>query len=110
VLNISGFPQRSAKTRKLLSDEGIYNGIYPRSPAALKQRMQDEEFVDCQQRRSQTEARIGIFKNKFLGRPLKAKGLERRELAVAWSVLTHNLWVIARMPLREEAANEPQAA
>jgi hypothetical protein len=100
----------SAKTRKFLSDGGIYNAICPRSPAVLKQRMQEEEFVDCQQRRSQTEARIGIFKNKFLGRPLKAKGFERRELAVAWSVLTHNLWVIARMPLREEAANEPKAA
>jgi hypothetical protein len=100
----------SAKTRKLLSDGGIYNGICPRSPAALKQRMQEEEFADCQQRRSQTEARIGIFKNKFLGRPLKAKGFERRELAVAWSMLTHNLWVIARMPLRKEAANEPKAA
>jgi hypothetical protein len=100
----------SAKTRKLLSDEGIYNAICPRSPAVLKQRMQEEEFVGCQQRRSQTEARIGIFKNKFLGRPLKTKGFERRELAVAWSVLTHNLWVIARMPLREEAANEKKAA
>ena len=100
----------SAKTRKLLSDREIYNGICPRSPAVLKQRMHEEEFVACQRRRSQTEARIGIFKNKFLGRPLKAKGFERRELAVAWSVLTHNLWVIARMPLREEAANEPKAA
>jgi hypothetical protein len=100
----------SAKTRKLLSDGGIYNGICPRSPAMLKQRMQEEEFAGCQQRRSQTEARIGIFKNKFLGRPLKAKGFERRDLTVAWGALTHNLWVIARMPLREEAANAPKAA
>jgi len=76
----------------------------------LKQRLQEEKFVDSQRRRSQTEARIGIFKNQFLGRPLKAKGFKHRELAVAWGVLTHNLWVIARMPLREEAATEPQAA
>jgi gas vesicle protein len=100
----------SAKTRNSLDSEGIYNGICPRSPAALKQRLQEEEFVACQRRRSQTEARIGIFKNQFLGRPLRAKGFEHRELAVAWGVLTHNLWVIARMPLREEAATEPQAA
>ena len=100
----------SAKTRNSLDSEGIYNGICPRSPAALKQRLQEEKFVDCQRRRSQTEARIGIFKNQFLGRPLQAKGFEHRELAVAWGVLTHNLWVIARMPLREEAATEPQAA
>jgi hypothetical protein len=100
----------SATTRNSLDNEGIYNGICPRSPAALKQRLQEEKFVDSQRRRSQTEARIGIFKNQFLGRPLKAKGFKHRELAVAWGVLTHNLWVIARMPLREEAATEPQAA
>jgi hypothetical protein len=76
----------------------------------MKQRLQEEKFVDCQRRRSQTEARIGIFKNQFLGRPLTAKGFEHRELAVAWGVLTHNLWVIARMPLRKEAASETQAA
>jgi len=100
----------SAKTRNSLSDAGIYNGICPRSPASLKQRLQEDRFVDCQLRRSQTEARIGIFKNKFLSRPLRAKGFERRELAVAWGVLAHNLWVIARMPIREDAATEPKAA
>ncbi len=100
----------SAKTRNSLDNEGIYNGICPRSLVVLKQRLQEEEFVSCQRRRSQTEARIGIFKNKFLGRPLQAKGFEHRELAVAWGVLTHNLWVIARMLLREEAATELQAA
>lgn len=100
----------SAKTRNSLSAAGIYNGICPRSPASLKQRLQEDRFVDCQRRRSQTEARIGIFKNRFLGRPLRTKGFERRELAVAWGVLAHNLWVIARLPLREEAATEPKAA
>ena len=54
--------------------------------------------------------RIGIFKNQFLGRPLRAKEFEHRELALAWGVLTHNLWVIARMPLREESATESRAA
>lgn len=100
----------SAKTRNSLSDAEIYNGICPRSPALLKQRLQEDRFVDCQQRRSQTEARIGIFKNMFLSRPLRVKGFERRELAVAWGVLAHNLWVIARMPIREDAATEPKAA
>jgi hypothetical protein len=100
----------SAYARKLLNDEGIYNAICPRSPMVLTQRMQEKAFVDCQQRRSQAEARIGIFKNRFLGRPLKAKEFERRALAVAWSVLTHNLWVIARMPLHDEAEIEPKAA
>jgi hypothetical protein len=41
-----------------------------------------------QRRRSQTEGRIAIFKNGFLGRPLRAKGFEHRELAVTWQVLS----------------------
>ena len=49
----------SATTRNSLDNEGIYNGICPRSPAALKQRLQEEKFVDSQRRRSQTEARRG---------------------------------------------------
>ena len=61
-----------------------------------------------QERRSQTEGRIGIVKNQFLGRPLRVKGFAHRELAVAWGVLTHNLWVLARLPqvekLQQEAA------
>jgi hypothetical protein len=85
----------SAKTRNTLSNAGIYNGICPRSPASLKQRLQEDRFVDCRLRRSQTEARIGIFKNQFLVRPSRAKGFEHRELAIAWGVLAHNLWVIA---------------
>ena len=100
----------SAQTRKNLEHAGIYNAICPRSPAVLKERLQEEEFADCQRRRSQTEGRIGILKNQFLGRPLRAKGFEHREMAVAWSVLTHNLWVIARMPQRGKAVAESQAA
>ena len=49
-----------------------------------------------QKRRSQTEARISIFKNGFLGSPLLSKGHANQEREVAWNVLTHNLWVIAR--------------
>jgi hypothetical protein len=54
--------------------------------------------VKLQQRRSQTEARISIFKNGFLGSPLLSKGHENQSREVAWSVLAHNLWVIARLP------------
>ena len=64
--------------------------------------MEEKEFAALQKRRSQTEARIGIFKNVFLGRPLRAKGFENRQRAVAWAVLTHNLWLLARMEWKEE--------
>lgn len=76
---------------------GKFNAICPKSPAELKERMQEERFAGLQKRRSQTEARISILKRGFLGGPMRAKGFKRRELAVAWGVLTHNLWVIARL-------------
>jgi hypothetical protein len=88
----------SQANRALLEKDGIYNAICPKSPAELKKRMKDSEFVELQQRRSQTEARISIFKNGFLGSPLLSKGHENQSREVAWSVLAHNLWVIARLP------------
>lgn len=88
----------SKANRAKLEARGIYNGLCPRGPVDLKKRMKEPEFVDLQQRRSQTEARISIFKNHFLGAPLTSKGYTNQNLEVAWSVLTHNLWVIARLP------------
>jgi len=35
-------------------------------------------------------------------RPLLAKSFAYRELAVGWSVLTHNLWAVARMAEAEQ--------
>lgn len=66
--------------------------------------MKDSDFVELQQRRSQTEARLAIFKNGFLGSPLLSKGYENQNREVAWSVLAHNLWVIARLPRAEARA------
>lgn len=90
-----GFDSKS--NGKSLEDAKIYNGICPRDPRQLKVKMQEDRFVWLQKRRSQTEGRIGIFKNQFLGRPLRVKGFSHRELAVTWAVLTHNLWVMVRL-------------
>jgi hypothetical protein len=87
----------SAANQALLKAKDIYDGICPKHPARLKERMTEEQFVQLQRRRSQTEGRLAIFKNGFLGRPLRAKGFAHRELAVTWQVLTHNLWVLARL-------------
>jgi hypothetical protein len=102
----------SAENRVLLKREKIYNVICPRSVKELKTRSGQKRFRELQHRRSQTEGRIGILKNDFLGRPLRAKGHEHRELAVAWSVLAHNLWVLARQEVVEkgEAEGERLAA
>lgn len=91
----------SADSRAFMDALNIENGICPKSPRRLKERLREVEFVRWQRRRAQTEGRIGILKNQFLGRPLRAKGFEHRELAVSWAVLAHNLWVLARMPKAE---------
>lgn len=92
----------SKKNKKFLKDNEIKDYTCPRAIHELKERQLEKEFVDHQNRRAQTEARIGIFKNGFLGRPLRSKGFKNREISVAWAVLAHNLWVLARLPQQEE--------
>lgn len=92
----------SQQNQDALAQRKIYNGLCPRSPKALAKRKGSWKFQQLQQRRAQTEARLAIFKNNFLGRPLRSKGFTHRSLSVAWAVLTHNLWVLAR--LRKAAA------
>jgi len=91
-----------------LAEEGIYNGVCPRSPAQLKERVRSRKFTGLQKRRGQTEGRIGIFKNVFLDGQLRSKGFAHRQRAVTWTVLVHNLWVLARLP--SEAASEQARA
>jgi hypothetical protein len=90
----------SKANRELLDQHDIYNAICPKAPGKLKDKMKEAKFAELQQRRSQTEARISIFKNGFLGSPLLSKGHANQSRDVAWNVLTHNLWVIARLPQR----------
>jgi hypothetical protein len=45
-----------------------------------------------------------------LGQPLRSKGFDHRQLTVTWTVLAHNLWVIARMQEAEKAAARLRAA
>jgi hypothetical protein len=87
-----------------LAVEGIYNAICPRSPQQLRQRSGSWKFKRLQRRRGQTEGRISIIKNVFLDGQLRSKGFPHRALTVTWTVLVHNLWVLARMQLRAEAA------
>ncbi len=102
-----GFDRRL--TRDFVAAHGICNGICPRSVKQLQALGGDEGFAALQRRRAQTEGRIGILQNDFLGRPLLSKGFEHRELAVAWAVLAHNLWVLARLPWAEEKVKKKAA-
>jgi len=88
--------------------EGIYNAVCPRDPKQLQTKADSWKFKGLQKRRAQTEGRIGILKNAFLGPALRSKGWPQRERMVTWTVLTHNLWVLVRMRLAEQA--EPRRA
>ncbi len=91
----------SASNQEKLVQNKTYNGIAPRDPRKLKQRMNSWKFVKLQRRRSQIEGRISIVIHNFLGSPMRCKGFDHRQLAVGWGVLTHNLWVLARLPKRK---------
>lgn len=91
----------SAANQQHLAKRRIYNGICPRDPRQMKGRMASWKFAALQRRRSQTEGRISILLHNFLGQPTSCKGFAHRQLAVSWGVLTHNLWVLARLPQRQ---------
>lgn len=88
----------------------IFDGTCPRQPAKLKTRMRSRRFAQLQRRRGQTEARISILKRGFLGTPMRSKGFVHRELALAWGVLAHNLWMFARMRKKKKNAALRKAA
>ena len=89
----------------MLERRQIGDGFCPRDVIEISNRLTHEEgFRAGLKRRAGTEARIGIFKKLFLGRPLLAKGFKHWELAVGWATLTHNLSVVARIAEAEKSA------
>lgn len=93
-----------------LADEGIYNGVCPRNPQQLRERKGSWKFKRLQRRRAQTEGRIAILKNAFGTGRMRSKGFAHRELTVTWTVLVHNLWVMARLQRREAEQAREKAA
>lgn len=105
----------SAANSEALAESDTFDGLCPRQPAELSRKMKGKRFAQLQRRRAQTEGRIGILKHGFLGRPMRAQGFAHRELALAWGVLTHNLWRLARRrktmkSTKKKAIPLPQAA
>lgn len=93
VVGDRGFDSKT--TRDWLAAKKVVNAITPRDPNVLRRRLKQAAFRELQQRRGQTEARIAIFKNAFLGSPLLAKGHQNQARMAAWNVLTHDLWLLA---------------
>jgi hypothetical protein len=110
IVNVWGDRGLASKANTaLLGKRDIGNGLCPRSVSELADKLANQEgFREGLKRRAATEGRIGIFKNVFLGRRLLVKGFEHRQLAVGWAVLTHNLWVVARMAEAEKKRKEDQ--
>lgn len=88
----------------------IINAICPRSVPLLVEKLEDETFCRLQQRRGGTEARIGIFKNAYLGRPMRSKGFKNRRMRIEWCILAHNLWKLARMAAQQREEIEKKIA
>ncbi len=109
IIGDRGFESKA--NRQTLEDEVVFNGLCPRNPQELAQRMEkDEVFAAGLSRRAQTEGRVGILKNVFLEGTPRAKGFKNRQLQVAWAVLAHNLWVVARLPWACNQQVEAKAA
>jgi hypothetical protein len=92
-----------------LEELQIINAICPRSVKALEQKLEDDVFCKLQTRRGSTEARIGIFKNAYLGKPLRSKGFSHRSTRIHWCIFTHNLWNLATMAAENQEALEAEA-
>ena len=94
-----GFYAKSGQAE--LQDRQIYDAICPRDPAELKRRLQEVRFVRLQRRRGSTEARVAILKQRC-ARRLRCRSFGHRYQAVAWAILGHNLWVVARILQEQE--------
>jgi hypothetical protein len=99
----------SKDNERWLDRQGVYSALCPRGVRELEARMQEPRFIALQKRRAQTEGRIGTIKNVFLGRPLRSKGFEHREVAAAWAILVHNLWLLAGLRMEQDIAQKKAA-
>jgi len=100
-----GFASRA--NSKLLGEKDIFDATCPRDPSVHAERLKEDPiFAAAQQRRAQTEGKIGNIKNDFLGGILRVKGHTNRAAAVSFAILAHNLRKIARLPQKQSAARE----
>jgi hypothetical protein len=99
----------SDDNRQYLKSNDIFNGVCPRNPSLLIERLDEDEFRQAQNRRSQTEARISILSNCFCGSPMKQEGFANRHVHMGLSILSHNLWVLGRLKIAQEQAKKEAA-
>ena len=93
--------------QRKLEKINICNGMCPRSPAQMTERMKDENFQTLQHRRSQTEGRVAAIK-RFIGDKMPCRNFEDKKRHAAWAVFSHNLHLLAK--LMAEARRQARAA
>ena len=99
----------SENNRAHMKSHDIFNAVCPRNLGLLAERLEENEFREAQNRRSQTEARISILSNCFCGSPMQQKGFDHRYIHMGLSILSHNLWVLARLKIAQEKARQQAA-
>ena len=99
----------SQANRDHMASHDIFNAVCPRNPRLLAERLEEKEFRQAQNRRSQTEARISILSHCFCGSPMKQKGFAHRQIHMGLSILSHNLWVLARLKITQEKTRQQAA-
>lgn len=99
----------SKRNSRFLQRNRIADVTCPRDPQVLKKRLGNEDFKRLQKRRGSTEARIAILKNSRLGGRIRAKGFANRSTTLAWAILSHNLWLVARQIAIEVREREKAA-
>lgn len=107
VCSDRGFASRAIT--RLLEESGIYDATCPRDVSMLRERTREPRFCELQRRRASTEARIATVINRWLGGRPQCRSYTKRALHVGWAVLSHNLWLIARM-LSEQRKKAKAAA
>jgi hypothetical protein len=88
--------------REYLKANDIFNAVCPRDPKLLQSRLEEDLFCQGQRRRGQTEGRISILGRCFCGNPMVQKGFDHREQHLGWSILSHNIWLLARMKISQD--------
>jgi hypothetical protein len=94
----------SEANRNYLEKENTFNAICPRNPHLLQERLQEDRFREAQNRRCQTEGRISIVGRCFCGNPMQQKSYAYRNLHMGLSILSHNLWLLARLKIAQTQA------
>jgi Transposase DDE domain len=98
----------SKANEEYLKEKGVHSGLCPKAVSELRERMSDDTTRAGMKRRANTEARVGIFKACFIGKPARGKSYATRARDCGWAVLTHNLWIIARVLKEEEQKRREQ--